>query len=101
VTSADLNRNLEEDISFTPLGIKDFGVWDMGDARKGKRTPIEIVMEWNGCELEGATQWLCRMLGQPSPFEQQSANETIKAPVTPIDLWGHLNRSSRADCCLR
>ena len=39
VLSADLGRDLEEDISITSRGIKDFGVYDMGDPREGKRTP--------------------------------------------------------------
>jgi predicted P-loop ATPase len=47
VTSATLGRDLEEDISLSPEGIKDFGVHDMGDPRGGKRTPIDVVMEWH------------------------------------------------------
>jgi Protein of unknown function (DUF3987)/RepB DNA-primase from phage plasmid len=46
VSSADLGRENEEDISFTHDGIKDFGVHDLDDPREGKRTPIDIVMEW-------------------------------------------------------
>src|SRR5215471_2257820 len=43
VSSVDLARDLNEDLSFHPDGIKDFGVHDMGDPRGGKRTPIDIV----------------------------------------------------------
>jgi hypothetical protein len=43
VSSADLGRDLEEDLSFHAEGIKDFGVHDMGDPRGGSRTPIDVV----------------------------------------------------------
>lgn len=46
VSSVSLGRKLQEDISFTKGGIKDFGVHDQEDPREGKRTPIDIVMEW-------------------------------------------------------
>jgi predicted P-loop ATPase len=68
VSSASLDRDLEEDISFTQDGIKDFGVHDMGDARKGKRTPIDVVMQWKPCEFKEAVLWLCGVLGLPDPF---------------------------------
>src|SRR5262249_49007786 len=38
VSSADLGRDLDEDLSFHPEGIKDFGVHDIGDPREGRRT---------------------------------------------------------------
>jgi predicted P-loop ATPase len=68
VSSASLDRDLEEDISFTQDGIKDFGVHDMGDAREGKRTPIDVVMQWKPCEFKEAVLWLCGVLGLPDPF---------------------------------
>ena len=39
-------RELEEDLSIHPDGVTDFGVWDIGDARQGKRTAIDIVIEY-------------------------------------------------------
>ena len=45
VSSKALERDLEEDLSLHPDGIKDFGVHDMGDPREGKRSPIDIVIE--------------------------------------------------------
>ena len=63
VSSASLGRALEEDISIIAEGIKDFGVADMGDARDGKRTPIDLVMEWR--DLKDAAQaanWICEQL---------------------------------------
>jgi hypothetical protein len=64
VSSRSLSRNLEEDLSFHPTeGIKDFGVADMGDARQGSRTPIDVVMEWLPTDDKGAARWLCNALG--------------------------------------
>ena len=75
VPSADLGRGLEEDLSLTPNGIKYFGVADMGDPRQGRRTPIDIVMEWEHLEFGPATLWLLEALGeQPEPqAEEQEA----------------------------
>lgn len=64
VSSRDLGRDLEEDLSISPDGIVDFGVADMGDPRSGKRTPIDIALEFgryrNAAE---AARWLCGHLG--------------------------------------
>jgi hypothetical protein len=67
VSSVALGRDLEEDLSIHPeKGIVDFGEHDMGDARDGKRTPIDLTLKQYGghCDspLEGA-QWLLRRLG--------------------------------------
>lgn len=68
VASKYLGRNLEEDISVTPGaangGIVDFGVADMGDKRLGKRTAVDLVMEW-GREKNAidAARWLCNRIG--------------------------------------
>ena len=75
ISSEALCRDLEEDLSINAKGIKDFGVADQGDPREGKRTPIDVVMEWS--ELYGRTlddgrppntpelaaRWLCERLG--------------------------------------
>jgi hypothetical protein len=63
ITSAALGRNLEEDISITPEGIVDFGVADMGDPRRGKRTPAELVQAWKHNDLGQAAEWLRQRLG--------------------------------------
>lgn len=74
VASVDLDRGLEEDLSIVSSGIVDFGVADMGDARSGKRTPIDLVMEWAPKFMEDpfaiqsprdAAEWLCACLDQP------------------------------------
>jgi Protein of unknown function (DUF3987)/RepB DNA-primase N-terminal domain len=115
VSSADLGRELQEDLSIVPDGIKDFGVHDMDDPREGKRTPIELVMEHvfevpveeiasreNVTEFQQAFDWLRDRL--PSVDEPMGDVPTAKgkeqtakgkptdrkAPepvVVPVDLW--------------
>ena len=63
VTSADLGRVLEEDLSFHSGGIKDFGVHDMGDPRGGSRTPIDIVEQYLHKDFNDAVRWLAQKLG--------------------------------------
>lgn len=75
VSSVDLGRDLEEDLSIVPEGIVDFGVADMGDERKGKRTPIDLVLEWAPQLFDDpldapltpydAALWLCECMGTP------------------------------------
>jgi hypothetical protein len=67
VTSADLGRpELEEDLSITPMGAKDFGVHDMGDEREGKRSAVDLVIEYHediGDDPMAAALWLAEQLG--------------------------------------
>jgi uncharacterized protein (DUF927 family) len=73
IESAELDRNLEEAFSFTAQGIKDWGVHDQGDAREGRRTPIDAVLDLarfhvdpEGLEITSATDaahWLCEAMG--------------------------------------
>lgn len=66
VESVDLGRANEEALSLHLSGIKDWGVYDLGDARGGRRTPIDVVLEWwGGLEITSAfeaAQWLCEQL---------------------------------------
>lgn len=63
ISSRQLGRDLEEDLSITPAGAVDFGVHDMGDARDGKRTPIDLVLEYGGApNATDAALWLCDRL---------------------------------------
>lgn len=64
VSSKSLRRDLQEDLSIAPNGIVDFGVHDMGDRRGGKRSPIDLVMEHAGEDLQPAAFWLCRHIGR-------------------------------------
>lgn len=64
VTSKSLNRDLQEDLSIMPEGIVDFGVADMGDAKQGRRTPIDLVMEWlPASKPKDALHWLAQRIG--------------------------------------
>jgi hypothetical protein len=63
VSSQSLGRNLQEDLSITPIGIVDWGVHDLGDAKRGRRTPLDLVMEQNRCGFREAMRWLSRALG--------------------------------------
>jgi putative DNA primase/helicase len=89
VKSADLGRGYEEDLSLTAAGIKYFGVADQGDPRQGRRTPIDIVMEWEHLEFGPATLWLVQALGeQPEPqqgpqVEEQPQPEPEPPPAPP------------------
>jgi len=79
VSSKALQRDLQEGLSMSPKGIVDFGVADMGDPREGKRTAIDIVLnycdDFPNCsseeddeqtptsEMARAALWLCKRLG--------------------------------------
>jgi len=64
VSSHDLGRDLEEDLSLHPEGIKDFGIHDLGDPNDGGRTAIDIVQEYLPARTPAeAAFWLCEQLG--------------------------------------
>ena len=57
VTSRDLGRDLEEDISIHPGGIEDFG-------EEVKHTAIDLVRIWAGLpDAKAAAFWLCDRIG--------------------------------------
>ena len=63
VSSRMLGRDLEEDLSIAPNGIVDFGIHDMGDARQGKRTAIDLVIDYGGAsDACAAAFWLCERM---------------------------------------
>lgn len=98
VASASLGRDLEEDISATPDGIKDFGVHDMGDEREGKRTPIDLVQEWYAQQLAGgdelatpsvvaAAKWLCEQMHvEPTELGWQPPARAADPQNAKLDL---------------
>jgi uncharacterized protein DUF5906/DNA primase RepB-like protein len=63
VTSAELGRNNEEDLSFHTNGIVDWGVHDLGDPRRGRRTPIDILEQYLKKDFKEAVRWLAEKLG--------------------------------------
>jgi hypothetical protein len=91
VSSADLKRENEEDLSLVPEGIKDFGEHDLGDPLEGKRTPIQLIMEHvfevpveeiaartNTTEFEAASEWLRQRVGGD---EEKDDGEEKEPPV--------------------
>ncbi len=91
VSSHDLGRDLEEDLSITPAGGKDFGVADQGDSRGGARTAIGLVMEHGGAPTpKDAAFWLCEHLFvDPESLgwqPERAKAEAAAAPSTP-DAW--------------
>jgi hypothetical protein len=97
VASFDLNRDLEEDLSITEMGIKDFGVADQGDTKEGGRTAIDLVIEYasnvdiemvsldglkdgklktaNASNAIKAAVWLARKLGIDSVSAAQNEHD--------------------------
>jgi hypothetical protein len=64
ISSEALGRDLEEDLSISPNGAVDWGVWDLGDPRQGKRTPIDLLIECGHSRNSAqAALWLCDQIG--------------------------------------
>jgi hypothetical protein len=64
VSSKALKRDYEEDLSITPTGITDWAIWDQGDSREGRRSCIDLVLEWGGAaDIKAAALWLCEQIG--------------------------------------
>ena len=64
ISSDALGRDLEEDLSIAPTGIKDWGVHDIGDGRSGRRTAIDIVIQYGRKrDAAAAALWLCERCG--------------------------------------
>jgi len=64
IRSKELGRDLEEDLAIHESGIVDFGVADQGDPRQGRRTPIDLVIEWSAHKTpKDALHWLAGQLG--------------------------------------
>jgi hypothetical protein len=91
VKSADLGRSREEDLSFTPKGIKYFGDADMGDPRKGRRTPIEVIVEFQHVERPQAAAWLEKALasqgnGAAAPEPPKPEPQTEAATEADVEI---------------
>ncbi|MBK8184915.1 MAG: AAA family ATPase [Candidatus Competibacteraceae bacterium] len=102
ITSRDLGRDLEEDLSIQPNGIKDFGVHDMGDATSGGRTAIDLVIEHGReSDAKAAALWLCGQLGiEPESIGwKRRAERPQSTPVMdmPVDDAGYLEALGSAE----
>lgn len=90
VTSKSLGRDLQEDLSIMPAGIVDFGVADMGDPKQGKRTPIDLVMEWLPApKPKDALHWLAQRIGvelsQQPGRKPKASRATVPASAGEAD----------------
>lgn len=92
VPSKFLGRNLQEDLSISPEGIVDFGVADMGDEKEGKRTALDLVVQYSeACKdmpdgvdrYEKAYITLARRLGHEVD-EQKIADNVIEVKAGNI-----------------
>jgi hypothetical protein len=88
VSSEELGRSLQEDISIHPDGIQDFG-------RELGTSPIELVREYGGAPTaKDAAFWLCDQLGI-DPAELGWRNSQGVAIITgPVDLPKPANDSA-------
>lgn len=95
ISSADLGRDLQEDLSMVPEGIFDFGT-ECG------KTAIDLVLEWGApAKPLEAAEWLCARLGidpasiggkrkrtrkaAPTPSSRGAAEPSMQAPSTAMD----------------
>jgi hypothetical protein len=96
VASADLGRGFEEDLGIDPRGIKYFGIADQGDPRGGRRSPVELVAEFQQVEAPQAADWLEKTLNSrgnghdtesaepPPPPEPEAPTES--ASFTDVEI---------------
>lgn len=78
ITSDDLGRDYQEDLSIHPDGVQDFG------ARKGM-SPCDLLMEWgNAPTVQAAAHTLCEWLGRPpTDFGWKEATTKSRTPTPP------------------
>ncbi|HOW49401.1 MAG TPA: DUF5906 domain-containing protein [Rubrivivax sp.] len=85
LTSKMLGRDLQEDLSIRPDGIVDFGVHDLGDANEGRRTPIDLVVEWGHKTPKDALHWLAGLLGITLSAPPRRQRPARAVPPPPPD----------------
>lgn len=77
ISSADLGRDLQEDLSMVPEGIFDFGT-ECG------KTAIDLVLEWGApSKPVEAAEWLCARLGIDPASIGGKRKRIRKADLTP------------------
>lgn len=77
ITSKQLGRNLQEDLSITPMGAEDFGLEE-------KRTAIDLVVEYKFAKnVTEAGLWLCERLNlSPESLGYHGDRKELGASVT-------------------
>ena len=68
MSSKDLGRKLQEDLSISPLGVRDFG------AESGM-SPVDVVMQYGNKDLGAAADWLRERLGGSGNKEKTEKKE--------------------------
>jgi P4 family phage/plasmid primase-like protien len=79
VSSADLGRSLEEDLSMHPTeGGQDFG-------KRESLSPITTAIDWGGApDAKAAAHWLCEQLGKkPADLGWKAADHANGADKSP------------------
>lgn len=97
VTSADLGRAYEEDLSIHPTGIRDFGP-------EQNLTPLDVVMRFGGApDAKAAAFWFCDRFGRaPADYGWTGADPYAmpgappSAPSAPSAAAGTAPASSMA-----
>ncbi len=92
-TSKSLGRSNQEDLSMQPTGIVDFGLEGTGDPKDGRRTPIDLVMEWlPTAKPKEALHWLAQRIGidltPPSQRQQKPNRANDSAPAGGGEIAG-------------
>lgn len=77
ISSKDLNRDLQEDLSFHPDGIRDFG------HRKG-HTPVSVVQEFITKDEDKAIDVLLNTLGIQLTFHEPILSTEVKKSSTEL-----------------
>jgi hypothetical protein len=101
ISSKALGRDLEEDISIHPGGIKDWGVHDLGDSRQGRRSPIDVVMEFRRIDKVAAFRWLdVRVRGDESYGHDHHLQDQDHIPHATDNQTGTSDSNSRVSGAL-
>ena len=97
ISSKALGRDLEEDLSISPNGIVDFGVADLGDSRQGKRSAIDIVIEYGGAPgAKEASLYLCGLLSvNPSDLGWEDHSAKPFAQANNVELTAPLGKTKK------
>lgn len=94
VTSADLGRDLEEDLALQPDGIVDFGE-EVG------LTAVQVVERWLPATAEEALQWLAERLGIDRSTVQPVEDSPLAMWRTRIEDAEDVARLSRITDAIR
>lgn len=85
ISSDNIGRDLEEDILIDEMGIKDFGVHDMGDGREGRRTAVSLLSE---LVFEGNKRKAAEALATCLDTDINEFEGKLIRPPLPVDIHG-------------